>query len=253
VRLYQIGLLIVALSAWESLVSLGVVDEFFFPRPSAILLRVVDWLIKGEVYRHLTITLTETLLAFVLGTGLGIGMGFWLGLVPLARVVLDPYIKAFNAIPRIILAPIFTLWFGLGILSKVVLGTTLVFFLAFFNTYEGIREVNPMVLANARMLGAEWHHLLRHVYLPSAAGWILSSLRTSIGFAVVGAVVGEFLGAAAGIGYLIAQAEGVFDSTGVFAGMGLLVFFVLILDMVVSQVEQRLLVWRPAPLMEEQA
>jgi NitT/TauT family transport system permease protein len=246
IRLYQYLLISGFALSWEGLVRAGVLDQFFFARPTAVLQRVADWLVKGDVYGHLGITFAESLLAFVIGTLAGIGIGLWLALTPTMLQVLEPFIKASNAIPRIVLAPIFTLWLGLGIASKVALGITLVFFLAFFNTYQGIREVNPVILANARMLGASWRHLLRHVYLPSAAGWIISSLRSSIGFAVVGAVVGEYLGAASGIGYMIAQAEGLFDTTGVFAGMAVLVAFVLILDSGVSLIERRVLVWRPA-------
>lgn len=245
VRIYQISIFVVSLVAWEGSVRARLLDAFFFSKPSSIGQRVMEWITQGAIYRHLSITLTETLLAFVIGTALGIGVGLWLALAPTALKVLEPYIKAFNAIPRIVLAPIFTLWFGLGMMSKVALGVTLVFFLAFFNTYQGVREVNPVVLANARMLGAARRHLLWHVYLPSTAGWIISSLRASIGFAMIGAVVGEYIGAAAGLGYLIAQAEGVFDTTGVFAGMTILVVCVLILDAVVSLVERRVLVWRP--------
>lgn len=244
--LYQIGLFVGSLLAWEGLVWAKILDAFFFSTPSSIFLRLMEWLIKGDIYRHLSITLIETLFAFVIGTGLGIGIGLWLALTPKALKVLEPYIKAFNAVPRVILAPIFTLWFGLGMTSKVALGVTLVFFLAFFNTYQGVREVNPIVLSNARMLGASRSQLLQYVYLPSTAGWIISSLRSSIGFAVVGAVVGEYMGSSAGLGYLIAQAEGVFDTTGVFAGMTLLVGFVLILDSVVNQIERRVLAWRPS-------
>jgi sulfonate transport system permease protein len=145
-----------------------------------------------------------------------------------------------------VLAPIFTLWLGLGIWSKVALGVTLVFFIVFFNVYQGVKEVSPTVLANARMLGMNERQLMRHVYWPSALSWMFSSLHTSVGFAVVGAVVGEYLGAAAGLGYLIQQAEGVFDVAGVFAGMFVLAAFVLVIDMVVTVVEKRLLVWRPA-------
>jgi len=253
VRLYQAGLFAVTLLTWEGLVRMRLLDAFFFPTPSSIFLRACEWLRTGAIYRHLSITLTETLLAFVIGTVLGIGVGLWLALTPLALKVMEPYIKAFNAVPRVVLAPIFTLWFGLGIVSKVALGVTLVFFLAFFNTYQGVREVNPVVLANARMLGASGRHLLWHVYLPSTAGWIISSLRASIGFAMVGAVVGEYIGASAGLGYIIAQAEGVFDTTGVFAGMTILVASALILDSAVSVVERRVLVWRPSTGMGEEA
>lgn len=246
VRLYQIGLLVGSLTFWEAMARYELLDQFFFSRPLLVLSRLFELLATADTYRHLSITFTETLLAFIIGTALGIGAGLWLALAPMALKVLTPYIKAFNAIPRVVLAPIFTLWFGLGIASKVALGVTLVFFLTFFNTWQGVREVNPVVLANARMLGAGRGHLLRHVYLPSAAGWIISSLRSAIGFAVVGAVVGEYLGSAAGLGYLIAQAEGVFDTTGVFAGMTTMLVFVLILDWTVSRVERRILAWRPA-------
>ena len=149
----------------------------------------------------------------------------------------DPYVKMVNALPRVVLAPIFTLWFGLGIWSKVALGVTLVFFIVFFNVYQGVKEVSPTVLANARMLGMNERQLMRHVYWPSALSWMFSSLHTSVGFAVVGAVVGEYLGSAAGLGYLIQQAEGVFDVAGVFAGMFVLAAFVIVIDWLVTLVE----------------
>ena len=150
-----------------------------------------------------------------------------------------------NALPRVVLAPIFMLWLGLGIWSKVALGVTLVFFIVFFNVYQGVKEVSPAVLANARMLGMSERQLFRHVYWPSALSWMFSSLHTSVGFAIIGAVVGEYLGSAAGLGYLIQQAEGTFDTTGVFAGMVILAVFVLIIDWLVTLAERRLLVWRP--------
>jgi NitT/TauT family transport system permease protein len=150
-----------------------------------------------------------------------------------------------NAMPRVILAPIFAVWFGLGVLSKVALGVTLVFFIVFFNVYQGVKEVSPVVLANARMLGASRGQLLRHIYLPSATSWVFSSLHTSVGMAFVGAVVGEYLGSAKGVGYLILQAEGVFDINTVFAGILVLTAFALLLDYAVTKIEARLLVWRP--------
>ena len=176
----------------------------------------------------------------------GVLVGFWFARQPRTAAVFDPYVKMVNALPRVVLAPIFTLWLGLGIWSKVALGVTLVFFIVFFNVYQGVKEVSPTVLANARMLGMNERQLMRHVYWPSALSWMFSSLHTSVGFAVVGAVVGEYLGAAAGLGYLIQQAEGVFDVAGVFAGMFVLAAFVIVIDTIVSVVEKRLLVWRPA-------
>jgi NitT/TauT family transport system permease protein len=219
--------------------------QFFFSTPLDVIARTVKVFVDGSIWRHLWITLTETVLAFVIGAVGGIVIGFWFARKPLLAAVMAPYVKAINALPRVVLAPIFALWFGLGIWSKVALGVTLVFFIVFFNVYQGVREVNQTVLANARMLGMNERQLLRHVYWPSALAWVFSSLHTSVGFALVGAVVGEYLGSAAGLGYLIHQAEGVFDVTGVFSGMLILMVFVLIIDGFVSLIEKRLLVWKP--------
>jgi len=194
---------------------------------------------------HLGVTLFETLMAFAVGTGFGLAVGLWLALAPTASAILDPYIKGLNSMPRVILAPIFSVWFGLGVWSKVALGVTLVFFIVFFNVYQGVREVSPNVLASARMLGASQRQLLRHVYLPSATSWVFSSLHTSVGLAFVGAVVGEYLGSARGVGYLILQAEGLFDINTVFAGIVVLTAFALALDGLVGLVEKRLMKWQP--------
>jgi NitT/TauT family transport system permease protein len=219
--------------------------KFFFGQPLEVFKRIWNWFAGGSIYLHLGVTLLETLLAFAIGTLLGLVLGLWLALAPTASTLADPYIKAMNAMPRVILAPIFAVWFGLGITSKVVFRVTLVFFIVFFNVYQGVKEVSPVVLANARMLGASGKQLLRHVYLPSATSWVFSSLHTSVGLAFVGAVVGEYLGSARGVGYLIHQAEGVFDIDTVFAGILVLTIFALILDFAVTKIESKLLVWRP--------
>jgi NitT/TauT family transport system permease protein len=193
----------------------------------------------APLWKHLWVTLSESMLAFAIGSIAGILVGFWFARKPAFAAVFDPYVKMINALPRVVLAPIFTLWFGLGIWSKVALGVTLVFFIVFFNVYQGVKEVSPAVLANARMLGMGERALMRHVYWPSALSWMFSSLHTAVGFAVVGAVVGEYLGSAAGLGYLIQQAEGIFDVAGVFAGMLILAAFVLVIDAGVSAIEKR--------------
>ena len=231
---------------WYVMTEPGLIPPFFFGQPVQVLARIWDWFAGGKIYLHLWITLIETMLAFVIGTLLGLGVGLWLALSPTASALADPYIKAMNAMPRVILAPIFAVWFGLGILSKVALGVTLVFFIVFFNVYQGVKEVSPVVLNNARMLGAGSRQLLRTVYVPSAMSWVFSSLHTSVGMAFVGAVVGEYLGSARGVGYLILQAEGAFDINTVFAGILVLTAFALALDALVSFAERRLLVWRPA-------
>lgn len=230
---------------WHVLTATRLLDPFFFATPLDVLARTWNDFAGGDVWRHLWITSLETVLAFAIGTVTGIVAGFWFARAPLVSAVFDPYVKAANAIPRVVLAPIFALWLGLGIWSKVALGVTLVFFVVFFNVYQGVKEVSPVVLANARMIGMNGRQLLRHVYLPSALSWVFSSLHTSVGFALVGAVVGEYLGSSAGLGYRIAQAEGTFDVTGVFSGMLILTVFVILIDAGVSVIERRLLVWRP--------
>lgn len=258
VRLWQSLMLVAILIAWHMLTR-DPQMAFFFGEPLKVLAIIWDWFSKGagtlevgtnnttwftlnfpaQIYPHLIITLTETVLAFGAGTLLGLAVGLWLALSPVVSAIFDPYIKAANAMPRVILAPIFAMWFGLGIWSKVALAGTLVFFIVFFNVYQGVKEVSPVLLANARMLGANTRQLLRSVYLPSAMSWVFSSLHTSVGLAFVGVIVGEYLGSARGIGYLILQAEGVFDVNTVVAGIVVLTLFALALDLLVGVIERR--------------
>ena len=246
----QLLIAVVAVLFWHVLTTVPIggttlLPPFFFSTPLDVASRIVKWVVQGTIWKHLWVTLLEAMLAFVIGSIGGVLVGFWFAQQPRTAAVFDPYVKMINALPRVVLAPIFTLWFGLGIWSKVALGVTLVFFIVFFNVYQGVKEVSPTVLANARMLGMNDRQLMRHVYWPSALSWMFSSLHTSVGFAVVGAVVGEYLGSAAGLGYLIQQAEGVFDVAGVFAGMFVLAAFVVAIDWIVTLVENRLLIWRP--------
>lgn len=240
----QIALGAAFLGAWQALVNAGKLDKFFFSRPSDIALRIIEWLRTGSIWPHLVTTLEEAALAFLLGAASGIVLGFALARSPRFGALLDPYIRVLNALPRVVLAPIFLLWFGLGIWSKVALGVTVVFFIVFFNTHQGVREVDPVVVDNARMLGASEWQLTRHVLMPSALTWVFSSLHVSIGFAMIAVVVGEYLGAARGVGYLISQAEGTFDTTGVFAGMMVLSAVVLLVGWGVSRLERWLLRWK---------
>src|SRR6266550_3936347 len=244
IMVWQVALGLAFLLAWEWGAASNRLDKFFFSRPSDVAARVWQWISSGSIWGHLAVTLTEAVLSFVIGVFLGIAGGFLLARLPWLAAVLDPYVKIANSLPRVVLAPIFLLWFGLGIWSKVALGVTVVFFIVFFNTYQGVREVDPVVLNNARMLGASERQLIRHVLAPSALIWIFSSLHVSIGFAIISVVVGEYLGASKGIGYTIAQAEGVFDTTGVFAGMAILAAVVLLVGEGVSRLERWLLRWK---------
>ncbi len=255
-RLWQVALLVALIVFWYVMTTPGLVPPFmfdndrqaafFFGEPLRVAERIWTWFVTdADIYQHLGVTLTETVLAFAIGAIGGLAGGLWLALSPMASAILEPYIKAMNSMPRIILAPIFAVWFGLGIASKVALGVTLVFFIVFFNVYQGVKEVSPVVLANARMLGASQRQLLRHVYLPSATSWVFSSLHTSVGLAFVGAVVGEYLGSSQGVGYLILQAEGSFDINTVMAGIVVLTLFALALDAAVGRIEKRLMKWQP--------
>src|SRR5512135_1528834 len=248
--LLQAGVAVIGIALWYLLSTHPVfghivLPPFFFSNPVDVAAQIVDWFATGVIWKHLWVTLEESMLAFVIGSFGGVLVGFWFARQPRTAAVFDPYVKMVNALPRVVLAPIFTLWLGLGIWSKVALGVTLVFFIVFFNVYQGVKEVSATVLANGRMLGMSERQLMRHVYWPSALSWMFSSLHTSVGFAVVGAVVGEYLGSAAGLGYLIQQAEGVLDVAGVFVGMFVLAAFVIVIDAIVSVIEKRLLVWRP--------
>jgi len=242
---WQLALASAALLAWEGAAASGLLDPFFFSRPSGIVLRIARWIGTGALWTHLLTTFAEALLSFVIGGFLGVLFGFVLAGAPILASLLEPFIRMANALPRVVLAPIFLLWFGLGIWSKVALGVTVVFFVVFFNTYRGVREVDAAIVDNARMLGASKAQLVRHVLVPSALTWIFSSLHISIGMAIIAVVVGEYLGASRGIGYLIAQAEGVFDTTGVFAGIAVLAAGVLLVGSVVGRLERWLLGWKP--------
>jgi NitT/TauT family transport system permease protein len=256
IRVWQFGLLVLIFVFWYVMTRPGLIPPFifendqqaafFFGEPLKVFQRIWAWFItNADIYQHLWVTLVETVLAFGIGTVLGLALGLWLALSPLLAAIADPFIKAANSMPRVILAPIFAVWFGLGIASKVALGVTLVFFIVFFNVYQGVKEVSPVVLASARMLGASQRQLLRHVYLPSATSWVFSSLHTSVGLAFVGAVVGEYLGSSRGVGYLILQAEGSFDINTVMAGILVLTVFALALDGIVGKAEARLMKWQP--------
>src|SRR6266849_1859572 len=260
-RIWQAAILVALFTLWQVLAQPDLLPPFvwenpnraafFFGEPVKAFKSIREWFAEGTIYQHLWVTLEETALAFVTGSLLGLAAGLWLGLSPTASALMDPYITAMNAMPRVVLAPIFMVWFGLGIWSKVALGVTLVFFIVFFHVYQGVKEVSPVVLNNTVMLRANRRQLLRHVYLPSATSWVFSSLHPAVGMAFVGAVVGEYLGPAAGVGYVILQAEGTFDINSVFAGILVLTAFALLLDLAVTRAERHLLTWRPRARADE--
>ena len=254
----QITLLVLVIVVWEvgTNVATGpkgvLVDPFIWSRPSAIVGRVAQWLGSGVILSNVFITLYEALMSFVLGGLAGVVVGFALARSELWSRVLNPFIQVLNALPRLVFAPIFFLLFGLDENSKIALGFSLVFFIVFFNAFQGVREVDRNVFNNVRMLGANGRQMTQHVLLPSALTWILTSLHTAVGFAMVGAVVGEYLGSARGLGHVISQSEGNLDATGVWAGMLVLCLVVVVVELAVTQLERRLVRWKPAAAGEAQ-
>lgn len=246
----RLAVLIVVLGGWELAARLKWIDPFFYSQPSLIWAQIVEWVnegtSQGPLWQQVLVTLEETVLGFLIGAVGGVVFGILLGRNKLLSDVFSLYIQIANSIPRVVLGSVFVIALGLGMASKVALAVVMVFFVVFSNAFQGVREADKYMIANAQILGASARQLTTAVVIPSAMSWILASLRVSFGFALVGAVVGEFLGAKEGIGLLIATAQGAFNASGVFAAMIVLAVVALAADLLLSLLEKRLLKWRPA-------
>ncbi|MFC8671393.1 ABC transporter permease [Streptomyces griseorubiginosus] len=245
----RIGLAVLVLGGWQAFTAWGIVDKFFFGQPSGIAQRLVDLFRQGTefgtFYANIWTTIQEALAGFALGAVTGVVFGVALGQSRFLADVLGPYIKMVNAIPRIVLGSIFIVAFGIGVLPKILLAAVLVFFIVFFNAFQGVREVDRNILANTKVLGASQWQTIRHVTVPSALTWIIASLHSAFGFAIVGALVGEVLGAQSGLGLVIKTAQNNFDPNGVFATMLVISVIVLGAEWLIGKLEHRLLSWRP--------
>jgi len=240
--------LVVFCGTWELLASY-VIDPFFYSKPSLIADRLWGWFTvgtsKGSIWSNISVTLQEAVYGFILGAILGVVLGILFGRARLVAEVMAPFIQALNAVPRIVLAALFLIWFGLGMPSKIATALVLVFFPVFFNAFQGAREVDRNYVDNARILGAGRMQILWSIVVPSATSWILASLHTAFGFALIGAIVGEYAGATKGIGVLISTAQGTFDSAGIYAAMILSTVLALMAEVILGSAERRLLRWRP--------
>jgi NitT/TauT family transport system permease protein len=241
--------LLIILGGWELFTDLKIVDPFFYGQPSGIYRELVHWAKHGtafgSIWLQIWVTLKEALLGFVFGVSTGIVLGVLLGQIRFLAEVLGPYIKIINALPRIVLGSIFFVAFGFGTTSKVLLASVLVFFVVFFNAFQGVREVDRNLVANARVLGASRWQVVRNVVLPSALVWIIASLHVAFGFSIIGAIVGEFLGAQKGLGLVISNSQNNFNPDGVFAAMVIIGVVALSAEALIAQLEHRLLAWRP--------
>ena len=256
-RIYALRVLftVIWIGSWELTTRLNWVDPFFFGMPSGVVQRLWSWVTEGTalgpLWLQVATTMEETVLGFVLGSSLGIALGILLGRLELLSEILSPFIKAANSIPRVVLGGLFAVMLGLDIRGKVATAAVLVFFVVFFNAFQGVREVDRNLIANARILGADNRRLTTEIIIPSALSWILASLHISFGLALVGAVVGELFGATAGVGELIYNADHLFDINGVFAGMLLLAVMALAAEALITMLENRLIKWRPSRITGE--
>ncbi|HEX2679658.1 MAG TPA: ABC transporter permease [Candidatus Dormibacteraeota bacterium] len=240
---------LVILAGWELGARAGVIDKFFWSQPTDIATTLWRWVTQGTdlgpLWQQVVVTMEETVGGFVVGSLLGVLFGVVLGSNRLLADVLGPYIKGANAIPRVVVGALFAVSLGLDIKSKIATAAVLVFFVVFFNAFQGVREVDRNLIANARILGANNRQLTTEIVIPSALSWIVASLHTSFGLALVGAVVGELFGAYQGVGELIYESKNLFDTSGVFAGMALLASIALVAEALISALENRLIRWRP--------
>uniref|UniRef100_A0AAU2VIU4 ABC transporter permease n=1 Tax=Streptomyces sp. NBC_00008 TaxID=2903610 RepID=A0AAU2VIU4_9ACTN len=246
----RIAVLVAVVGLWEWLARTAVIDPFNFSMPSKIWDQIRTWVTdgtaQGSLWEQIWYTLYEALLGWVIGVIAGVLFGIALGRVRFAADVLGPYIKVLNALPRIVLAPIFLIWFGLGPASKVASAVVLVFFPVFFNAFQGAREVDRNLVANSRILGASNRQVTLQVVIPSATSWIFTSLHVSFGFALIGAIVGEYIGATKGLGLLVAASQGTFNAAGVYAAMAILAVVALLAEGLLTFLEKKLFRWKPA-------
>ncbi|WP_311030905.1 ABC transporter permease [Mesorhizobium koreense] len=251
----RLALLIVFLGLWELGADSGVIDPFFFSSPSGIGKQIWSWITEGTsqgpLWEQIYVTLEETFIGFFIGAVCGVIAGIILGRNRLLADVFSIYIKIANSVPRVVLGSVFIIALGLGMASKVALAFVMVFFVVFANAFQGVREADRAMIANAQILGASPYQITRTVIIPSAMSWILASLHVSFGFALVGAVVGEFLGAKKGMGLLISTAQGAFNANGVFSAMIILAVMALVVEFVITQIENRLAKWRPPSFNEQ--
>lgn len=242
----RVGLTAALLALWEAAVQLRLAHPFFISQPSRIAADLWGLLASGAILPHLGITLLEALIGLALGTLLGMLIGFGAGVWRRLADALQPLLVAFNSMPRIAIAPLFIIWFGFGPESKIGLTVLVVFFIVFFNTFSGVRGVDPVLVNSIRAMGGSQYHVLRMVVLPFTLAWVFAAMKTCISMALVSAVVGEFVGSTAGIGWMMVQASGTLNTTRLFSTMTVLAVVGALLFTAVRWLEERMLRWRPS-------
>jgi NitT/TauT family transport system permease protein len=240
--LVRVALLVVFLGAWQ-ITSGWLFSAFFISSPSAVATIFWKWLVSGRLFYHAGITVVEAFSGFVLGGVAGMAVGIGLGRSRTLADILDPFIMIFYSLPKIALAPLFVLWFGIGIDMEIILTATVVFFLVFLNTFTGVRNVSRELIAILRLMGASDRQVLTKVILPSAVAWVFAGLRLSVPYALIGAIVGELIAASQGLGYLLSDASGQFNTAGVFAALLAIVLLAMTLNFIVRILEKLAMPW----------
>ena len=241
--LWQTALGIAILFVWQG-ASGRLVDNFFISNPIDVGRRLLEWTLNGSIFLHLWWTVYATMLGFAIGAIIGAVLGIWLGLSNFAARLLNPYLNALNALPKVALAPLFVLWFGLGINSKIALAAVLVLFLVFLNTYAGVKQVDQDLVDGARLMRATRFQVITKVIVPSALSWLFAGLRVSVPYALIGAVLGEMIASNRGLGYLVQFSGAQFDTAGVFAVLIVIALLAMVLNLVVDLVQNRMERWR---------
>ena len=239
-RLIALGPVLVL---WEAAGRAGLLNPLFAPSPSRVWAALVELFADGRIWPHLEATFSAALGGLALGIVVGVALGVAAALVPLVAELLEPVMSVLNAIPRVILAPLFVIWLGIGIASKIALSFILVAVLIFFTVFAGIRQVDRKLVERVVTLGGGRLALVRHVYLPSVAAWVLGNLKVAVGFAFTGACVGEFVAATHGLGYLLSFAQSTYNAALMFALILLILVVVMLIFAVAGRLERRLLRW----------
>jgi len=241
----RISLILCGLGMWEGLCVLGMIDPYFFGQPTSIWVDLWSMIIDGSIFFHIWITLFEAMAGFFLGAIFGCIAALILGMSPFWAKVLDPFIMVVYGIPRIALAPLFILWFGLGLASKIVFAFILVFFLVFFNTFAGLKNMNQGMINTIRVMGASRRQIMQKVILPGISPWVMAGLKSGIGMSLLGALVGEYIGGNAGLGWMINSAAGLFETNRVFSAIFALALLVMAINAIFNKIECWVLQWRP--------
>jgi NitT/TauT family transport system permease protein len=240
----RIALFMAVVGLWQVASNANLFDPGVVPSPAGIGQHLVKWTLDGTLWFHSWITIQETVAGFLIGAIGGIVFGFAIGRYPALAEVLDPFILAIYSVPKVALAPLFLVWFGIGIFMKIVLAAVTVLFIVFFNTLAGVRNVDRDLVDAVWLMGAKPRDVLLKVLVPSAMSWALTGVRISIPYALIGAIIGELIASNRGIGYLISSAASAYDTAGVFAALIVLTVLAMLLNAVVDEIDRRLSKWK---------